>query len=737
MTGAFHLTLPDGQLYSIQGPTRVGREHDCHIRLADSQVSRYHATLWVQTNALHIKDEGSANGTTVNGIRIEGPHRLRDGDRIQLGTTVLTAHTRAAAFSAPQAEAPKTPAIPPTAVPAPKPRRPWLWIGGLAVLGLIVVVGALIAFRLFLSTAGPGDSSPLTSDTPLVALAYSLDGGPQLLTAYIGRPARAEEAFSLPAGNYFIEAVAPDDQVHTLGVVTIPSGPAGEGVVDLTDLPAGQADPDYAGHLRTLADFLVANDALRLQYFELMSEGYTRPLYTRETELTPDEFAAFTTAFADLSDMEAEVLEAVVAFEAAAGEAGAPGARAHQLRVRPGLMKDIFDKFRDMFKSSEDLATSNLAYAAERMTPEQKEDAFQQISPGNRGNAENFDQLIQLLQDGDLADKSNDIQKQLYHSNDQFADFLGEKITAEFGEKAGNRPLLFIAHHEGGKALQAGGELYVSIVKEVLTAGVPGIEQGFEYADQANDWINYINNVYNDPLKTAGTTAADKIKGAIQEQIKNDLLSAFDVLEESEAEDLAGQLTDQMVTQLQQVGTQAAGGSDTTAASGGGSGPVDTSWIPGMVAEFLEDLVNDGTSADAAVNLANEMEKCLYEVMANGHPRSLAEELCLDNILALADPEPFVGSFYGPGCGEEYEFPYRWGASLLPAGLGQVAGSVRIHDCPGGGQAVYRVTGTVTEDATQITLNGTLQDAVGKIEETAPPSRTFTLNVSETPSLGW
>jgi pSer/pThr/pTyr-binding forkhead associated (FHA) protein len=37
-----------------------------------------------------VADLGSTNGVTVNGARIEQAHALRPGDRIELGTTVLT-----------------------------------------------------------------------------------------------------------------------------------------------------------------------------------------------------------------------------------------------------------------------------------------------------------------------------------------------------------------------------------------------------------------------------------------------------------------------------------------------------------------------------------------------------------------------------------------------------------------------------------------------------------------------
>ena len=50
-------------------------------------VSRRHAKIFAQDNRVLIQDEGSANGTYLNGVRLNPvmPQRLRDGDRLKLG----------------------------------------------------------------------------------------------------------------------------------------------------------------------------------------------------------------------------------------------------------------------------------------------------------------------------------------------------------------------------------------------------------------------------------------------------------------------------------------------------------------------------------------------------------------------------------------------------------------------------------------------------------------------------
>ncbi len=56
--------------------------------LEDTGVSRRHAELRPGTDeGWVVSDLGSTNGVRVNGQDIHGPHPLRPGDRIELGST--------------------------------------------------------------------------------------------------------------------------------------------------------------------------------------------------------------------------------------------------------------------------------------------------------------------------------------------------------------------------------------------------------------------------------------------------------------------------------------------------------------------------------------------------------------------------------------------------------------------------------------------------------------------------
>ncbi|MFG0305469.1 MAG: FHA domain-containing protein [Phycisphaerales bacterium JB040] len=65
----------------------VGRSPRCAVVVSEGSVSRRHALIRrVGATGEHvIEDLGSVNGVAVNGERIAGPRRLRDGDTLALG----------------------------------------------------------------------------------------------------------------------------------------------------------------------------------------------------------------------------------------------------------------------------------------------------------------------------------------------------------------------------------------------------------------------------------------------------------------------------------------------------------------------------------------------------------------------------------------------------------------------------------------------------------------------------
>jgi hypothetical protein len=72
-----------------QAVTTLGRARDCDLTIDDPGISRRHAEVRVTHDDTEIIDLGSTNGVRVNGALLARAV-LHDGDRIDLGSTVLT-----------------------------------------------------------------------------------------------------------------------------------------------------------------------------------------------------------------------------------------------------------------------------------------------------------------------------------------------------------------------------------------------------------------------------------------------------------------------------------------------------------------------------------------------------------------------------------------------------------------------------------------------------------------------
>jgi predicted component of type VI protein secretion system len=104
---------PEGKVIPLAGPRfRIGRGETCHLRPNSELVSREHAEITIERNAVIVRDLGSRNGTLVNGKALTAePCKLKDRDLVQVGPLTF-------AVSILEASAPAVKPAPPTP-PAP------------------------------------------------------------------------------------------------------------------------------------------------------------------------------------------------------------------------------------------------------------------------------------------------------------------------------------------------------------------------------------------------------------------------------------------------------------------------------------------------------------------------------------------------------------------------------------------------------------------------------------------
>jgi len=82
------LTVAGRQHVVTEPRVVLGRSRDAGVRISDVNISRKHAEVREENSSYWVVDLGSTNGTLVNGKRVDR-QRLRDGDRITLGSTEI------------------------------------------------------------------------------------------------------------------------------------------------------------------------------------------------------------------------------------------------------------------------------------------------------------------------------------------------------------------------------------------------------------------------------------------------------------------------------------------------------------------------------------------------------------------------------------------------------------------------------------------------------------------------
>jgi hypothetical protein len=85
-------TAASGRAFDVNGELTIGRAAGCGVSLPDDTfVSNVHARVYERDGEVFVEDLGSTNGTLVNGAPLDSARKLKKGDRISAGQTVLEA----------------------------------------------------------------------------------------------------------------------------------------------------------------------------------------------------------------------------------------------------------------------------------------------------------------------------------------------------------------------------------------------------------------------------------------------------------------------------------------------------------------------------------------------------------------------------------------------------------------------------------------------------------------------
>ena len=115
---------PKGKTIEVPaGALKVGRAEDSDLIIASTRVSRHHCEVVNEGTRLVVRDKASANGTLVNGKKVQ-VQVLQAGDELQIGPLTFTVEINGVR-KRPAATPPnKAPAAGPRPQPQPQAAKP-------------------------------------------------------------------------------------------------------------------------------------------------------------------------------------------------------------------------------------------------------------------------------------------------------------------------------------------------------------------------------------------------------------------------------------------------------------------------------------------------------------------------------------------------------------------------------------------------------------------------------------
>ncbi len=319
--------------------------------------------------------------------------------------------------------------------------------------------------------------------------------------------------------------------------------------------------------------FMLGVEHARLTYFEIVSNGFEAPMVAEDYHAGWAEVEKLSDSFDTLGE-EQLVVQAAQAFlnraESVAGRQ--PGQKG--LASIPGLsLIEAVIGFFSVAREDNQKAREDILKISDHMTYQEKEEAFEALqftlSQSELSGLNNYDDFVEKVKRDEISDMRS-VRRDLAQQGP-----LSGVFQTIFPDM--NRPGLEIIHQVGVTAIERGADLYVEIIKNILTITFPGMEAGFDYADQAEEWINYVHDTYQNPMGAIEGAVWDQFEDKVGSQIKASILGQFPDTPEEIADELVARIIGEMKTTIIGMGEQLQDAlvSEVPAVDGSVENPVD------------------------------------------------------------------------------------------------------------------------------------------------------------------
>lgn len=173
----------DKREISVDNEVSIGRSDASQIVLDDAGLSRKNTTFFIDDGEVFVADEGSLNGTVVNGAKVGRPQALRSGDVVTIGSNttirVEIGGARAEEWRSGGAEELKrggvevtpipAPAVIPPVAQAPKTSGPPIMLVAAITLTVLIVMFGVIALLIVKFAGQDSTNANVTKPPPIRA----------------------------------------------------------------------------------------------------------------------------------------------------------------------------------------------------------------------------------------------------------------------------------------------------------------------------------------------------------------------------------------------------------------------------------------------------------------------------------------------------------------------------------------------------------------------------------------
>ena len=375
--------------------------------------------------------------------------------------------------------------------------------------GLVCLVSIAVLLASCSSSEPPptATSRPLSGQPAPTVTSDSTSVPPSVETAPASpdaTPGATPQTGDAPAtATAAVTNVEPSDTVGPLEPALILQDPA----------PANRAEA-----LEALVDFAVRAKSSNLTILELFSGGFAVPLLSDGVNVDSASFQQLLKSWDALMPIRERTLAAIDLLDEQESASSSQRNSSRDLAsVLPGAFESVRTSAASFFGwvgGSGERSRTRILAVADTMSEPARTQLFTEwrssYADQTRG-IQDAGTFFTKLREGELDSTASQLHTQLLDVS------LTSVDAPQYGQIAQdqNATLTQVAFEEGAEGIVKGAEFEIEASAAALNAQFPGISTGREYADQANEWSEYIKDVYENPVGGAADLLSSQIEGQL------------------------------------------------------------------------------------------------------------------------------------------------------------------------------------------------------------------------------